>query len=69
MTILEDQNFRELELAVEGAVRNHLELAAHWRTKYLEGNYSVFDDLAGRHESLAKSIQAGWKLILKKLSQ
>ena len=69
MLFLETADFCEVESTVLRAIKEHRETAAHWRAKYLEEAYEVFDRVAEDHELAARRLEAGWKIICEKFSQ
>jgi hypothetical protein len=61
--------FRYVEAAILQAIYDHRERAANWRAKSMQQAYEIFDVLASQHETTAKGLEAGWKIIVAKFTQ
>ena len=49
-----------IETLVQNAILEHISTAAAWRSRYLEEQYSAFDQVALRHEEIARRLGAEW---------
>jgi len=52
-----------IETLVQNAILEHISVAAAWRSRYLDEQYAVFDQLALKHEDIARRLEVEWARI------
>ena len=69
MDFLTSIEFKCVELTVLQAISSHREQAGNWWVKYGDQTYGIFAVIAKEHETTARGLEDGWKIIVSKFTQ